>query len=1036
MPGVTVTSALRDLNLNRGIEGINETTKKWGKTIRGNLDTALQYNRALKLIERSGRDIHSLRPHSQRSGGYNIPGLAPDETARRGRFSPLNYLPQGARDYVRPSFRFGDHASANQYIKTLRNVSDNMAILKTRQQQVRLEQEKLDDANRRQGVSFKNLLFLMAKFGVAMEIIMLPGRIISGFMNIISIGKEWEQQLASINSLLNVETKEIYGLGRALSDIERKYGITGNIAEAAYEIASSLNQKLLDTAQSGMQGLGRETSAVVGFMDLGAKTAVAGITKIETALEGLIRVQSGFNLSLDETGVAANYMFKAIDKGLFNFEQLSPHIGEIVGGLNAVFGSGDTTKSLTNLKEMLAIWSTVSVQLPPHETVTALRRMLVNMSQLSSEGEKFVNWASKQGAKLRPRDVVSMSPVDYVEELYRTISPSGELTTGAVQRNPAAVERMGEENYRIAQSRKFIGHIFQNVRSAKAINALLANNMGTFREHVANMMKEYDALGKAEEKNRDTVQNMLNRLSATWKRIKLEMFTNLRDPLMNILGEVNRYLDQTVNSERFQKADFIGKVNIVFDDLVSGFRKWLAGGGRQSLANAFSGITEVLTTAIGAVLTNENMTMIVDVGIQIGRGLVVGLFRSLSGGILGATGGGIIGAMLGGPPGAVVGAIIGGFLGDTVHDLFRKEENVLDKKGRFIGLDNKSMQYKSELISEENKLIDRKLGLIQFERPGAAPPPISKHIGSGLTVEQERELMKDTGFNLAKFTGVLQEGEGIYGVNRNKISATYQMYLDEMAAAEKSHYSNYNTALTTIRRMTTTESGKLSLPPTPEYERMSYGDWYNDYYAPRERRRKQKEIQDRLFREGNKVFSEEEIKRFQDSGMHNQGELERFKQYNFSRIGSTKNINQLTAEFQDRLFREDNKIFSDEEIRKMLDSSMHNQGDIERFQDSGMHSDERLNNFRNFDDYDSKELERFKQYNFSRTGPVKDIKQLLAGFEGSLNILNINGLMVEAGGSEEVISAIATLLDYASPSDLPAGQNRYLDANREGTTTP
>ena len=513
------------------------------------------------------------------------------------------------------------------------------------------------------------LLGLMIKFGVAMEIIMLPGRIISGFINIIKTGSEWEQQLANINSLLGVQKDEIYQLGRALSDIERQYGTTGEVTQAAYEIASSLNQKLIDTAQSGYEGLGKETSAVAGFMELGAKTAVAGITEIETALEGLIRVQSGFNFSLAETEVAANAMFKAIDKGLFNFEQLSPHVGEIVGGLNAAFGSGDTAKSLNNFKEMLAVWSAVSIQLTPHETVTSLRNILANMQQLSAEAERFVNKASEYGVKLRPVDIVSMSPMQYMRELQRTLTPYGTLVDQAVKQNQGQVEEFGEEAFRLAQSRKFMQILFPNRRSMRGINAVLANDMQVLEAHYENMFKQQDALTQAMEANQDTVQNTMNRIGHTFSRIKHELFLSIRDPVKEVLDDLNDYLGTVVQRVDFKEASFIDKFLIIWEDMSQSFNKWMNSGGKQKLERVFAEIGRLFAGVLTLLMNPQVIQAFVDFGIAVGTGLVkgiiTGIWQSVRGPLLGAIVGGLIGAPLG-PFGIAVGAALGGATGDIL----------------------------------------------------------------------------------------------------------------------------------------------------------------------------------------------------------------------------------------------------------------------------------------------------------------------------------------------------------------------------------
>ena len=107
----------------------------------------------------------------------------------------------------------------------------------------------VNEANRRQGVTFGNLLLLMVKFGIALELIMLPSRIIRGFGSIVTAGAAFEQQLANINSLVQTTRERTTELGRELRSIEAAFGSTGDVALAAYEAASTMSNRMVEDAE-------------------------------------------------------------------------------------------------------------------------------------------------------------------------------------------------------------------------------------------------------------------------------------------------------------------------------------------------------------------------------------------------------------------------------------------------------------------------------------------------------------------------------------------------------------------------------------------------------------------------------------------------------------------------------------------------------------------------------------------------------------------------------------------------------------------
>ena len=171
MPSFTITGNFIDAGIRRGTDLVSRQFNRVEKSIRESSAVTFQHVRALKLLEQAGRDVNEITPrffNRAAGGGYGkagtpgtyfgVPGLTAGETARRGRFSPLNFLPQGVQDFLRPNFRFQGSGDAKQYIGQLQNARKVMDDLTESQGRYTRKAADVNKENRRQGVSFGNLV--------------------------------------------------------------------------------------------------------------------------------------------------------------------------------------------------------------------------------------------------------------------------------------------------------------------------------------------------------------------------------------------------------------------------------------------------------------------------------------------------------------------------------------------------------------------------------------------------------------------------------------------------------------------------------------------------------------------------------------------------------------------------------------------------------------------------------------------------------------------------------------------------------------
>jgi TP901 family phage tail tape measure protein len=113
------------------------------------------------------------------------------------------------------------------------------------------------------------------------------------------------------------------------------------------------------------------------FMQIASKAAVAGVTDVETAVDGLTTIINAFGLDVSQTEEIADSMFAAVNGGKTTFEELSASL------FNVAPAAAAAKVSFTEVNAAIAALTASGV--PTAEATTQIRSALVALSDPSKE---------------------------------------------------------------------------------------------------------------------------------------------------------------------------------------------------------------------------------------------------------------------------------------------------------------------------------------------------------------------------------------------------------------------------------------------------------------------------------------------------------------------------------------------------------------------------------------------------------------------------------------------------------------------------
>lgn len=613
MPTLNISSIFSAGNVLSGIRNIGTNM---GNIVRSNqriTNTANAATRAYRNLTRE-QDIAIIQARNAQgvfSGGFNV--------TREG--SPIAGSPT-----------FANRAAAQEFIDSQSQM--RMAMDKTTGSMDKQEKQnkKNDKQNKRTGVSFLQLMRLVVQFGVAMELIAVPGRIISGFTDIIRSGVETEKSLANINSLVRVSKNQIDDLGRSLQLTAAEIGATGDVFAAAYEAASSTGGVVLSQVRDmpgGIRLANRELQTILDMTTLANKMAVAGVATQEEAMVGLTSVMSGFNLSTEEATKFADIMFATVNRGRITLAETSEAVGQFNAQLTAMFGA-DKERLLREFSDTMAIFSVVTQSVDPARATTSLRNMLRAFTNTSAEGRELLQQLKGYGANLTSLDVITGGVGKTIAEYLRTIAPHGMIIDRIVASQREQVALVGEENFRRDKSLQIMQKLNPNIRTMLAFDTSLIQNGKLLNERFEEFKNTIGETDKALSFLIVTAANAIQRFKLLFAFFKNELFTSISLPFGRALETVNEFFRSILITKEFKKADFIGKLTIVWDSITFSLNKWLFSGGFLKLSGGISNVAarfaNFLTTAL---LAPDKIALYTVAGITIGGAIVEGIGKGL-----------------------------------------------------------------------------------------------------------------------------------------------------------------------------------------------------------------------------------------------------------------------------------------------------------------------------------------------------------------------------------------------------------------------
>jgi TP901 family phage tail tape measure protein len=185
----------------------------------------------------------------------------------------------------------------------------------------------------------------------------------------------------------NKSLTEANDLAIGLREVVTLTGATGDAANATFGEFSTMVADLskeFGIAQSVLTGglyqalsAGVPADNALEFMSVASQAAIAGVTDVETAVDGLSTIINAFGLDTEDAQAVADSMFAAVKGGKTTFEELSASMFNVAPAAAAAGISFDEVNA--------AIATMTSAGVPTAQATTQIRAAMVGLQKPSEE---------------------------------------------------------------------------------------------------------------------------------------------------------------------------------------------------------------------------------------------------------------------------------------------------------------------------------------------------------------------------------------------------------------------------------------------------------------------------------------------------------------------------------------------------------------------------------------------------------------------------------------------------------------------------
>ena len=254
----------------------------------------------------------------------------------------------------------------------------------------------------------------------------------AAFSGVMIAAVSFDKKMREVNTMMGLSAQEFEAFKDEILELSKRMGVDAvDAANALYQAISA----------------GVPKNNVVAFLETATKASIAGVTDLETAVDGITSVLNAFHMKFEEAEKVADIMFTTVKNGKTTFDQLS----------RALFNVAPTAAAVgVSFEEVAAATATLTKQgVPTRVATTQIRAAIVSLLKPTEDMAKKLE---AMGFASGEAMLKQLGLVDSFAALRKDI-PTQELATllGSVESLQGVLGVTGENSVTFAADLEAMG---------------------------------------------------------------------------------------------------------------------------------------------------------------------------------------------------------------------------------------------------------------------------------------------------------------------------------------------------------------------------------------------------------------------------------------------------------------------------------------------------------------------------------------------------------------------------------------------------
>jgi len=447
----------------------------------------------------------------------------------------------------------------------------------------------------------------------------------------------FEKGMREVNTMMQLSQEEFEAFNKEVLDFSKRMGIDATDAvKALYQAISA--------------GVPKEN--VIAFMEVAAKTAVGGVTDLETAVDGLTTVVNANHMEMSQATNVADIMFQIMKRGKTTIGEVSESLAQVapiaatagvsfeeVGGAIATLTKQGVKTPIAMTQIRAAI---IAFMRPTKEFIPVLQKfgeeLLAQGVDLGDVGREY--FATKKRVDEFALSLSAVRDPKKRKELEKALEKMKNGLTelagglgGAIIKSQGLQSSFNSLKASAGENKNELAKMIGSVEAMQGVFALTGESAGMFAEDLMAMKNAGGSATAAfDEMEKSTARNW-DRMMVQFKVLRIEIGEKLAPLLERLLNDYVRPLLQRFSDWIGRNPELTGQLVTLAAKigallLVTGPLVWYFGSLLQMTAslvlilpNLIKGIRALYLCLAPFVGTAGVLTLIVGAGIALGIGI-------------------------------------------------------------------------------------------------------------------------------------------------------------------------------------------------------------------------------------------------------------------------------------------------------------------------------------------------------------------------------------------------------------------------------